>query len=70
MSNEDIIDEQVYKEEDYLIVFSRRPFAEGYNVYKLDKKLESDKLLYKKHNDLLSWFTSLDEAKKYIRKNK
>ena len=65
---EGIIDEWVYKEEDYLIEFSRRPFAEGYNVYKLDKELENGKLLYKKHNNLLSWFTSLDAAKEYIKK--
>jgi hypothetical protein len=58
----EFFDEEVYNDGKYLIIFSSRPFSNGYNVYEIFK----EEGIARKKNDQMSWFISLEAAKKFI----
>lgn len=59
-------DKVLFIEDAYLIMYLERPFSSGYNVY---KKTEEE-FKYKKLNNLLSWFITLEAAEEFIEEDK
>lgn len=61
------IDQVVWSEEPYIIIFTPRLFSNGYNCYR-EEEANSGK--FKKINNRMGWFTSLDAAKEFIEEDK
>ena len=62
---EDIFDVQTHRDGDYYIIYSRRLFSDGYNVYKRESETQARKL-----NPMLHFFITEEAAKQFIEEDK